>query len=97
MHSGPLDIIVGWPETGGRGLVPGDLEPLCDLLESVQPGSWSRDQLRNEQSRTDGLSVWMRRGAVVVAALIGRTIVDELHILELATAEAYPRAKLPSI
>jgi len=94
MHSGPLDIIVGWPETGGRGLVPGDLEPLCDLLESVQPGSWSRDQLRNEQSRTDGLSVWMRRGAVVVAALIGRTIVDELHILELATAVADRRQGL---
>ena len=94
MQRRPLDLIVGWPETSERASCPGDLEPLCALLDSIRPGSWSMDQLRNEKSRTDGVAVWMRRGTVVVAALIGRTIVDELHILELVTAVADRRQGL---
>lgn len=94
MHREPFDLIEGWPDNGGEGLRPGDLDRLLALLESIQPGSWSMDQLRNERSRSDGLGVWTCRGKVAVAALLGRIIVDELHILELVTAIADRRQGL---
>ncbi|MCH2188042.1 GNAT family N-acetyltransferase [Myxococcota bacterium] len=94
MHRGPWNLVVGWPENFGPGRRPGDLEQLCALLESIQPGAWSMDRLEKEKTRPDGLAVWARRGAATVAALLGRVVVDELHILELVTAVADRRQGL---
>ena len=94
MGRGPLDRIVGWPEAVGEAPRPGDLDQLFSLLASIQPGAWSMDRLQNEKVRRDSLALWIGQGPAVVAALLGRIILDEFHILDLATAVACRRRGL---
>jgi ribosomal-protein-alanine N-acetyltransferase len=65
---------------------PGDAACLAGLIAAVQPGAWTPPGLARELARSDGLCVWLAEESRAVAVALGRIVLDELHVLDVATA-----------
>ena len=78
----------------GESLDPSHADAVAALFEGVRSGAWSGEALRRELARSDGLALWMRQGFEAAAALLGRVVLDEFHILDVATAAVLRRQGL---
>jgi dihydroorotate dehydrogenase electron transfer subunit len=70
---------------------PSDLIVLHDLICAVDPESWSRERLAGELARPDSLGFWIPEQRRAVALSMGRVVVDELHVLDVAVASTHRR------
>ncbi len=69
---------------GTRLVRPNDLFPLHGLIRVVDPEAWSRERFAAELARPDSLGFWIEGHGRAVALAIGRIVVDELHVLDVA-------------
>lgn len=74
---------------------PGDVAVVERLLAAARPGAWTAARLTEELARLDALGAWTpdpdrasgsRRSERAVAVALARVVVDELHVLDVATA-----------
>lgn len=70
---------------------PSDALLLHELIGEVAPEAWSLDRLAGELARPDSLGFWLAEHGRAVALAIGRVVVDELHVLDVAVAHTHRR------
>lgn len=68
-----------------------DMAAIVALLASASPHPWTAVQVNEELARAGALCQVMATDAGVAAVLLGFTVVDEWHILEVATSPSERR------
>lgn len=70
---------------------PADAATLTVLFEAARPGAWSRSRLDEELSRSDSVAIRLGDDEPALAAALARIVVDELHVLDVATVPGQRR------
>lgn len=68
-----------------------DAPHLHALIGAVSPGSWSLERLTAELVRADSIGTWVGSGQGALGLALGRIVLDELHVLDVAVASDHRR------
>ena len=73
-----------------------DLQDVFELNKTTFAEAWSLQALHHAMAQGYDLDVWYAAGGRLAAYYLGRDILDEVHIMQLAVAPAFRRMGLAS-